>query len=70
MEFVVTGEIKSSTFDRVVDLDRVEFTDKTKKVDVFFEFPRLEGFVSLEDVKTSGNWPPFYDSKEEEDTDI
>ncbi len=24
---------------------------------------------SLEDVKTSGNWPPFYDSSEDEDTD-
>ena len=52
MEYLLTGDIKSSTYDKIVDLDRVEFTDKKNKVDVYLEYPRLEGVTSLSNVKT------------------
>ena len=52
MEFVLTGEIKSKNFDRVVDIDRVEFSDKKNKIDVYFEFPRLEGLTTLENTNS------------------
>ena len=51
-ELILSGEIKKSSYDRIVDLDRLEFTDKKNKIDVYFEFPRLEGDITLEGTKT------------------
>ena len=46
-----TGDITKKEYDRVVDIDRVEFTDKTAKTECYVEIPRLAGQVSFQDKK-------------------
>ena len=41
MELLLSGTIKSTNYDRVVDLDRIEFDDKKNKMKVYLEYPRL-----------------------------
>ena len=47
-----TGDVKKSEYDHVIDVDRMEFTDKTSKTDCYIEIPRLEGKVLIQDKKT------------------
>ena len=46
-----TGDISKTEYDHVVDIDRIEFTDKTAKTDCYVEIPRLEGKISFQDKK-------------------
>lgn len=46
-----TGDITKKEYDRVVDVDRVEFTDKTAKTDCYIEIPRLGVLVTVQDKK-------------------
>lgn len=41
MDLVLSGSIKSTAYDKVVDLDRIEFEDKKNKMSVYLEYPRL-----------------------------
>jgi len=46
-----TGDISTNTYDQVVDIERIEFTDKKAKTDCYIEVPRLDGKVSFQDKK-------------------
>ena len=46
-----TGDISKTEYDHVVDIDRIEFTDKTAKTDCYIEIPRLEGKISFQNKK-------------------
>ncbi len=46
-----TGDISKTEYDKVVDIDRVEFTDKTAKTDCYIEIPRLNSQISIQDKK-------------------
>ena len=52
MNLTVTGEISNRQYDRVIDIDRIEFTDKTKKLDCYVEIPRLDSLISIENSKS------------------
>ena len=47
-----TGDIAKSEYDKVVDIDRIEFTDKTAKTECYVEIPRLNGQISFQDKKS------------------
>ena len=47
-----TGDVKKSEYDHVIDVDRMEFTDKANKTDCYIEIPRLEGKILIQDNKT------------------
>ena len=55
MDYLLTGEIKSSTYDKIVDLDRVEFTDKKNKVDVLFGQAKFKSASEVDVVDKEGN---------------
>lgn len=46
-----TGDISKAEYDKVVDIDRIEFTDKTAKTDCYIELPRLNGLISFQNKK-------------------
>ena len=47
-----TGDITKNEYDQVVDIERIEFTDKTAKTDCYVEVPRLEGKISFQNKKS------------------
>lgn len=47
-----TGEIAKSEYDKVVDIDRIEFTDKTAKTECYIEIPRLNNQILFQDKKS------------------
>lgn len=46
-----SGDITKLVYDKVVDLEKIEFTDKTAKTECFVEVPRLDNQVSFQDKK-------------------
>ena len=46
-----TGDVTKTEYDHVVDIDRMQFTDKTRKTECYIEIPRLEGKVLMQDKK-------------------
>ena len=47
-----TGDVTKTEYDHVVDIDRMQFIDKTTKTDCYIEVPRLEGKVVIQDKKS------------------
>ena len=47
-----TGDITKNEYDQVVDIERIEFSDKTAKTDCYVEVPRLEGKISFQNKKS------------------
>ena len=47
-----SGDISKNDYDHVVDVEKIEFTDKTAKTDCYVEIPRLEGKISFQDKKS------------------